>query len=199
MFYFEKAAEVEKLEASLKGERMMVRAMAEEILVLKDALNTSRSWKAIGDAGTENVSNSAITPSNPSDPNDPFSVLDKDYDSKGYLTRSDIQEFLEVYFPPGNRDQIWRLADVDDDGRLTRDEFDIVWHFIPEGDHDMSVELDLPDTLPADLIPPSMSKNRHIVPSYQLNVNRRKSRKWVEAKPGNYDGDDWNYDEYHPS
>lgn len=54
MFYFEKAAEVEKLEASLKEERMKVQDMAEEIVVLKDAVNTTRPWKAMGDAGTEN-------------------------------------------------------------------------------------------------------------------------------------------------
>ena len=32
--------------------------------------------------------------------------------------------------------------------------------------------------------------------SYQVNVNRQKTRKWVEAKPQNYDGDDWGADEY---
>lgn len=31
---------------------------------------------------------------------------------------------------------------------------------------------------------------------YQVNVNRRKTRKWVEAKVQNYDGDDWGADEF---
>ncbi|KAF1344734.1 hypothetical protein BDV97DRAFT_402497 [Delphinella strobiligena] len=34
-------------------------------------------------------------------------------------------------------------------------------------------------------------------PSFQINVNRQKSKKWTEAKNYNYDGDDWGgYDEY---
>ncbi|UKZ60878.1 uncharacterized protein TrAtP1_002146 [Trichoderma atroviride] len=32
--------------------------------------------------------------------------------------------------------------------------------------------------------------------SYQVNVKRNKTRKWVEAKVQNYDGDDWGADEY---
>ncbi|RYP59306.1 hypothetical protein DL769_008601 [Monosporascus sp. CRB-8-3] len=32
--------------------------------------------------------------------------------------------------------------------------------------------------------------------SYKANVNRTKTRKWVEAKAQNYDGDDWGYDSY---
>ncbi|OAF60903.1 hypothetical protein VC83_02368 [Pseudogymnoascus destructans] len=30
--------------------------------------------------------------------------------------------------------------------------------------------------------------------SYQANVNRQKTKKWVDAKPGNYGGDDWGDD-----
>lgn len=32
--------------------------------------------------------------------------------------------------------------------------------------------------------------------AYQVNVSRKKTRKWVEAKVQNYDGDDWGADEY---
>ncbi|KAG8406403.1 hypothetical protein J3458_021236 [Metarhizium acridum] len=32
--------------------------------------------------------------------------------------------------------------------------------------------------------------------AYQVNVNRTKTRKWVEAKVQSYDGDDWGADEY---
>ncbi|KAG6312693.1 hypothetical protein E4U44_003134 [Claviceps purpurea] len=32
--------------------------------------------------------------------------------------------------------------------------------------------------------------------SYQVNINRTKTKKWVEAKVQNYDGDDWGADEY---
>ncbi|KAL6856655.1 hypothetical protein J3F83DRAFT_763886 [Trichoderma novae-zelandiae] len=32
--------------------------------------------------------------------------------------------------------------------------------------------------------------------TYQVNVSRKKTRKWVEAKVQNYDGDDWGADEY---
>lgn len=30
--------------------------------------------------------------------------------------------------------------------------------------------------------------------SYQANINRQKTKKWVDAKPGNYGGDDWGDD-----
>ena len=34
-------------------------------------------------------------------------------------------------------------------------------------------------------------------PNFKTNVNRAKTKKWVEAKKTNYDGDDWgDYDEY---
>lgn len=39
-------------------------------------------------------------------------------------------------------------------------------------------------------------------PSFQTNVNRAKTKRWVEAKSYSYDGDDWGddeYDEYDPS
>lgn len=32
--------------------------------------------------------------------------------------------------------------------------------------------------------------------TYQVNVSRKKTRKWVEAKVQNYDGDDWGADEF---
>ncbi|KAM3533894.1 hypothetical protein MY4038_002884 [Beauveria bassiana] len=32
--------------------------------------------------------------------------------------------------------------------------------------------------------------------NYQVNVSRQKTKKWVEAKSQNYDGDDWGADEY---
>ncbi|KAG6002238.1 hypothetical protein E4U21_003298 [Claviceps maximensis] len=32
--------------------------------------------------------------------------------------------------------------------------------------------------------------------AYQVNLNRTKTKKWVEAKAQNYDGDDWGVDEY---
>ncbi|KAG5951458.1 hypothetical protein E4U53_003041 [Claviceps sorghi] len=32
--------------------------------------------------------------------------------------------------------------------------------------------------------------------AYQVNLNRTKTKKWVEAKVQNYDGDDWGVDEY---
>ncbi|KAI1746633.1 hypothetical protein F4782DRAFT_523874 [Xylaria castorea] len=44
-------------------------------------------------------------------------------------------------------------------------------------------------------MPPSSATSNA---SYKANVNRTKTRKWVEAKVQNYDGDDWgnDYDEY---
>jgi serine/arginine repetitive matrix protein 2 len=45
--------------------------------------------------------------------------------------------------------------------------------------------------------PPTQGRNNPMSPStpssatYKVNVNRQKTRKWVEAKTQNYDGDDW--------
>lgn len=52
-----------------------------------------------------------------------------------------------------------------------------------------------------DEIADTMSSNRSPdtptgASSYQVNINRKKTRKWVEAKVQNYDGDDWGTDEY---
>ncbi|KAI1744797.1 hypothetical protein F4680DRAFT_468651 [Xylaria scruposa] len=41
-------------------------------------------------------------------------------------------------------------------------------------------------------MPPSSATSN----TYKANVNRTKTRKWVEAKVQNYDGDDWGADEY---
>ncbi|PVH79939.1 kinase-like protein [Cadophora sp. DSE1049] len=202
-FYFEKAAEMEKLEAALKEERMKVQDMAEEIVVFKAAANTTSPNAMIEYGATpvyrDNVSNltltPAIAPSNPSDPDDIFSILDKDSGSKGYLTWLDTKDFFENYIPARYINQIWRLADVDSDDRLTREEFDIAFHLMRGGDQNKTIELDLPNTLPPEFIPPSMRKSAQSAPSFQTNIRRQKTKKWVQRKPVDYGGDDWGDDD----
>ncbi|KAF2270954.1 hypothetical protein CC78DRAFT_7278 [Lojkania enalia] len=49
---------------------------------------------------------------------------------------------------------------------------------------------------PLDRQPPNVFQAGQ-PPSFKTNVNRAKTKKWVEAKPYSYDGDDWGeYDEY---
>ncbi|TQW12371.1 hypothetical protein IF2G_01102 [Cordyceps javanica] len=43
---------------------------------------------------------------------------------------------------------------------------------------------------------PSLSASSAAKNNYQVNVSRQKTKKWVEAKSQNYDGDDWGADEY---
>ncbi|OAA74957.1 hypothetical protein LEL_06945 [Akanthomyces lecanii RCEF 1005] len=43
---------------------------------------------------------------------------------------------------------------------------------------------------------PSLSGSSASNNNYQVNVSRQKTKKWVEAKSQNYDGDDWGADEY---
>ncbi|CEJ91461.1 hypothetical protein VHEMI07171 [[Torrubiella] hemipterigena] len=43
---------------------------------------------------------------------------------------------------------------------------------------------------------PTMPTDKAHDPTYQVNVSRQKTKKWVEAKTQNYDGDDWGADEF---
>lgn len=48
--------------------------------------------------------------------------------------------------------------------------------------------------------PPNSAPGGQGAPSFKTNVNRAKTKRWVEAKSYTYDGDDWGeadeYDEY---
>ena len=102
------------------------------------------------------VSSWAVPPSDSSNPNDMFSILDRDHGGKGYLTFRDTAPFLQNC---GHHEELqfhmFNLADVNSDGRLTRDEFDIVMHLIAGQDRSKE-RYGLPDVLPRNLIPPSM-------------------------------------------
>ncbi|KAH7381112.1 kinase-like domain-containing protein [Cadophora sp. MPI-SDFR-AT-0126] len=193
-----KAADTERLEAALEEERMKVQDMAEEILALKDSAKTT-SLNSMVEYGISpvfggNVSYEAIYPSDPL-ADDIFRSLDEGSGSKGYLTRSDTVAFFGTRLSAYNIEQIWNLADVDSNGRLTREEFDIAMRFIPPGHRDTAVHLDLPEILPSELVPPSMRKSHQPVPGYQTNIRRQKTKKWIESKTVDYGGDDWGDDD----
>ncbi|KAI9749502.1 MAG: hypothetical protein M4579_006847 [Chaenotheca gracillima] len=57
-----------------------------------------------------------------------------------------------------------------------------------------------PNSQPSSAFTSPTSPGSGVPPSFKTNVNRQKTKKWVEAKPYSYDGDDWgevdDFDEY---
>ncbi|KAG4436726.1 hypothetical protein IFR05_007780 [Cadophora sp. M221] len=81
-------------------------------------------------------------------------------DLEGYLTVEDAESFFEICIPGEEvRRHLWKLADVDSDGRLTRDEFDVARHLI-KLQYNSKGKHGLPDVLPLDWVPPSMRGHR---------------------------------------
>ena len=66
----------------------------------------------------------------------------------GFLSRSGLSEEALA--------QTWDLADINSEGQLTRDEFAVAMYLIRQQKRDSTYVL--PQTLPADLIPPSMRR-----------------------------------------
>ncbi|CAA7267237.1 unnamed protein product [Cyclocybe aegerita] len=71
----------------------------------------------------------------------------------GFLERDIFEEFVSVYkVPTADLERIQKLADFNSDGRLARDGFNIAMHLIKRR---LAGE-EVPATLPASLIPPSI-------------------------------------------
>lgn len=60
--------------------------------------------------------------------------------------------------------KIWKLADVDKDGRLDKDEFALAMHLI----HVKLNGSEIPATLPEHLIPPSKSSSSRVTINSEL-------------------------------
>ncbi|KAI0075493.1 EF-hand [Panus rudis PR-1116 ss-1] len=87
-----------------------------------------------------------------------FDVLDEK--GKGYIDVHSAKGYFEQSgLPVYVIHQIWRLADVDSDGRLTREEFAVAMYLIQMRESGKV----LPVVLPSSLVPPSM--RRHPPPS----------------------------------
>ncbi|EPQ58260.1 hypothetical protein GLOTRDRAFT_57058 [Gloeophyllum trabeum ATCC 11539] len=83
-----------------------------------------------------------------------FDTLDTD--RKGYIEGDVAVPFmLQSQLPEDVLAQVWDLADINNDGRLTRDGFAVAMHLI----QGKLAGKEIPATLPLSLIPPSMRTN----------------------------------------
>ncbi|XP_022081647.1 intersectin-1-like isoform X2 [Acanthaster planci] len=84
-----------------------------------------------------------------------FNTSDKT--RSGFLTGPQARQILvQTGLPQGILAQIWGLADIDNDGRLTQDEFCVAMHLADMAKSGQT----LPVTLPMHLVPPSFRRAR---------------------------------------
>ena len=108
----------------------------------------------------------AITPNDKTKFDSIYSNLDRA--GKGYITGEEaVPFFSESKLPEEALAQIWDLADINSAGVLTRDEFAVAMYLIRQQRGKRDGRDSLPDTLPANLIPPSM---RNVRPSANNNA-----------------------------
>ena len=80
-----------------------------------------------------------------------------DKTNKGFITGDEaVPFFSESKLPEEALAQIWDLADINSEGRLSRDEFAVAMYLIRQQRGKRDGRDSLPATLPANLIPPSM-------------------------------------------
>ncbi|KZV61887.1 hypothetical protein PENSPDRAFT_693017 [Peniophora sp. CONT] len=92
-----------------------------------------------------------VTPQEKANSDKFFDELDKA--KRGYIDGDTAVPFLLLSKLPGDQlAQVWDLADLSNDGRLTREGFAVAMHLIQS----KLAGNDLPTTLPQTLIPPSM-------------------------------------------
>jgi epidermal growth factor receptor substrate 15 len=83
-----------------------------------------------------------------------FAKLDPE--NRGYVTGDQaVAFFSNSRLPEEDLAQIWDLADINSAGQLSRDEFAVAMHLIGQ---QLSKKGPLPQTLPANLVPPSMRR-----------------------------------------
>ncbi|KAL2066529.1 hypothetical protein VTL71DRAFT_2600 [Oculimacula yallundae] len=84
--------------------------------------------------------------------------------NKGYITGDEaVPFFSESKLPEEVLAQIWDLADINSAGHLTRDEFAVAMYLIRQQRGKRDGRDSLPNTLPPNLIPPSMRNQAHPV------------------------------------
>ena len=97
----------------------------------------------------------AVTPADKAKFDGIYIGLDKT--NKGFITGEEAVPFLsESKLPEEALAQIWDLADINSEGRLTRDEFAVAMYLIRQQRGKRDGRGSLPATLPTNLIPPSM-------------------------------------------
>ncbi|KAJ2968562.1 hypothetical protein NUW54_g13180 [Trametes sanguinea] len=92
-----------------------------------------------------------VTPQEKANSDRIFDTLDKD--KRGYIEGDVAVPFmLQSKLPEDVLAQVWDLADLNNDGRLTRDGFAVAMHLI----QGKLAGKDVPTTLPLSLVPPAM-------------------------------------------
>ena len=82
-----------------------------------------------------------------------------DTENLGFITGEQaVGFFSNSRLPEDDLAQIWDLADVNSEGRLNRDEFAVAMHLIRQELNRKGGPSTLPQTLPPNLIPPSMRR-----------------------------------------
>lgn len=110
-----------------------------------------------------------------------FSTVDKA--NRGYITGDQaVGFFSNSKLSEEALAQIWDLADINSEGRLSRDEFAVAMFLIRQQRMQRDV---LPRTLPPNLIPPSMRQQTRaptqpIVPVFDTAINTTASKSAVE-------------------
>jgi epidermal growth factor receptor substrate 15 len=101
------------------------------------------------------VSDWLVTPADKARFDQLYDDLDKT--RKGFITGDEAVSFFgQSNLPEDTLAQIWDLADVNSEGRLSRDEFAIAMYLIRQQRTRRDGFTSLPSSLPANLIPPSM-------------------------------------------
>ena len=97
----------------------------------------------------------AVTPADKVKFDGIYSTLDKS--NRGFITGEEAVPFLsESKLPEEALAQIWDLADINSEGRLTKDEFAVAMYLIRQQRGKRDGRESLPTTLQPNLIPPSM-------------------------------------------
>lgn len=97
----------------------------------------------------------AITPVDKQKFDQIYSTLDRS--NKGFITGEEaVPFFSNSKLPEEALAQIWDLADINSQGRLTRDEFAVAMYLIRQQRGKEQGRGNLPATLPQNLVPPSM-------------------------------------------
>ena len=82
-----------------------------------------------------------------------------DTENHGYITGDQaVSFFSNSRLPENDLAQIWDLADINSEGRLNRDEFAVAMYLIKQQLNKKDVPSVLPQSLPQNLIPPSMRR-----------------------------------------
>ena len=109
-----------------------------------------------------------------------------DTENLGFITGEQaVGFFSNSRLPEDDLAQIWDLADVNSEGRLNRDEFAVAMHLIRQELNRKGGPSTLPQTLPTNLIPPSMRRQpiappHSTAPTFDNAANITKPKSAVE-------------------